>query len=322
MDLVRFCAASRVVVVAGKGGVGKTTVAATLAVAAASTGMSVLVIEVEGKSGLATCFGRADLGDEERTIQERNVGAGIRARTVTADASLLEYLDDHGLRRVSRRLVSSGALEVVATAVPGMKDILVLGKVKQLERAGVADLIVVDGPAAGHSLTFLGSARGLLESVTVGPVRRQASEVVELLTDPKRCRVLMVTLPETTPVNELVETAYGLEDRAGISLGPVVVNECLPDAGPTGDAARLADDLVRTGEHVDGALHAALAGAVSERADARSRQRQERERLARELPLPQIALPALPVATTGPSEIDVLAGAFVAGVEAMDDPWS
>ena len=179
MDLERFCATSRVVIVAGKGGVGKTTVTAALATAAARTGMSVLIVEVEGKSGLAACFGEAPL-----TYEEAELRPGVRARTLTPDDALLEYLDDHGMRRISRRLSRSGALDVVATAVPGMRDILVLGKVKQLERAGVADLIVIDAPAAGHAVSFLLSARGLLDAVKVGPIQRQAADVVEMLDRP------------------------------------------------------------------------------------------------------------------------------------------
>src|SRR5207248_5063445 len=155
---------------------------------------------------------------------EAELRPGVRARTLTPDDALVEYLRDHGLRRIGRRLSQSGALEVVATAVPGMKDILVLGKVKQLERAGVADLVVLDAPAAGHAVSFLMSPRGLLDAARVGPIRTQAQEVLDLLTDPARCQVVLVTLPEETPVNELVETAFALEDRVGLSLGPVVVN--------------------------------------------------------------------------------------------------
>src|SRR5256885_6462526 len=141
------------------------------------------------------------------------------------------------MRRVSRRLSRSGALDVVATAVPGMRDILVLGKVKQLERAGAADLIVLDAPAAGHAITFLLSARGLLDAVKVGPIQRQASDVVEMLGDPSRCQVVLVTLPEETPVNELVDTAYAVEDRAGVALGPIVVNGYVPALDLDGDLA-------------------------------------------------------------------------------------
>ena len=130
MELAQFCSTSRVVIVAGKGGVGKTTVTAALAVAAARTGMSVLIVEVEGKSGLAAAFDRPAL-----TYDEAQLDDGIAARTLTPDAALLDYLEGHGLQRISKRLASSGALDVVATAVPGMKDILVLGKVKSLEQA-------------------------------------------------------------------------------------------------------------------------------------------------------------------------------------------
>src|SRR5581483_479078 len=208
MELAQFCSASRVVIVAGKGGVGKTTVTATLATAAARTGASVLIVEVEGKSGLASAF-----GCEPLEYADFEVAPGIRARTLTPDQALLEYLEDRGLRRFSRRLTHSGALDVVATAVPGMREILVLGKVKALERSGVADLILIDAPAAGHAIGFLMSPRGLTDAVRIGPVRAQAEDVIEMLSDPERCRVILVTLPEETPVNELVDTAYALEDR-------------------------------------------------------------------------------------------------------------
>jgi len=172
MELERFCSASRVLIVAGKGGVGKTTVAASLAVAAVRAGMSVLIVEVEGKSGLTGLFDAPALDYEEVDL-----APGIRGRTLAPDQALVEYLDGHGMRRISKRLTSTGALEVVAASVPGMKDILVLGKIKQLEVARAADLIVVDAPAAGHAITFLTSASGFLDAVPSGPVRRQAEEV-------------------------------------------------------------------------------------------------------------------------------------------------
>jgi anion-transporting ArsA/GET3 family ATPase len=321
MDLERLCSASRVMIVAGKGGVGKTTVTAALAVAATRAGMKVLIVEVEGKSGLAACFHQPAL-----TYEEAELRPGLRARTLTPDDALVEYLRDHGLRRLGKRLSNSGALEVVSTAVPGMKDILVLGKVKQLERAGIADLIVLDAPAAGHAVQFLMSARGLQDAVKVGPVQKQASDVVELLTDPTRCQVLLVTLPEETPVNELVDTAFAIEDRAGVALGPIVVNACLPEVdglsddrvhGEAGiDGVRA--DAQAAGIELDDAESAALATAAAFRIGARARQQEQRARLARLLPLPQIELPFLFTADVGPAEVDTLADAFAAGVEAME----
>jgi len=322
MDLERFCAASKVVIVAGKGGVGKTTVTAALASAAAAAGMSVLIVEVEGKSGLAACFGEAPL-----TYEEAELRPNLRARTLTPDDALLEYLDDHGMRRISRRLSRSGALDVVATAVPGMRDILVLGKVKQLEKAGVADLIVLDAPAAGHAVSFLLSARGLLDAVKVGPVNRQAAEVVELLSDPRRCRVMLVTLPEETPVNELVDTAYAIEDRAGVALTPVVVNSCMPvlngfssDAGHArAQAAALAAHDRAHGPGIDADLAVALADAESFRAGVQERQAAQCVRLAQRLPLPQVRLPYLFTSELGPAGLDLLATELTAGIATLDD---
>jgi anion-transporting ArsA/GET3 family ATPase len=313
MELAQFCSTSRVIIVAGKGGVGKTTVTATLAVAAARTGMSVLIVEVEGKSGLAAAFDRPNLGYEESEL-----AAGVRARTLTPDAALVDWLEGNGLKRISKRLVQTGALDIVATAVPGMKDILVLGKVKSLDVQRTADLIIVDAPAAGHAITFLTSAQGLLDAVSVGPVRKQAHDVVELLSDPERCRVLLVTIPEETPVSELVDTAYAIEDKTGVSLGPVVVNGYYEDSPVRAGAVVGAAGIERDGELLDVFVSEReahdLAHAAAFRSERAAVQHHQAERLAQRLPLPQIRLPFLFTADIGSSEIEHLADAFSAGV--------
>jgi anion-transporting ArsA/GET3 family ATPase len=240
----------------------------------------------------------------------------VRARTLTPDDALLEYLDDHGMRRISKRLTRSGALDVVATAVPGMRDILVLGKVKQLERARAADLIILDAPAAGHAVSFLLSARGLLDAVRVGPIQRQAAEVVDLLADPARCQVLLVTLPEETPVNELVDTAYAVEDRAGVALGPVVVNQCVPAVALDGDVDA---DAARTGIALEGSERAALVAAAKFRTDLVRRQDEQCARLAERLPLPQLRLPYFFTADVGVTEVELLADELVLGVGTLAD---
>ena len=298
-------------IVAGKGGVGKTTVTAALATAAARTGMSVLIVEVEGKSGLAACFGEAPLTYEEAELRPR-----VRARTLTPDDALLEYLDAHGMRRISKRLTRSGALDVVATAVPGMRDILVLGKVKQLERARAADLILLDAPAAGHAVNFLLSARGLLDAVRVGPIQKQAAEVVELLSDPARCQVMLVTLPEETPVNELIDTAYAVEDRAGVALGPIVVNQCVPALSLDGDVV---GDAARTGLTLGPGEVDALTAAAAFRSQLTSQQEEQCARLAERLPLPQLRLPYFFTADVGPVEVELLADELVLGIGALVD---
>lgn len=308
---------------AGKGGVGKTTVSATLARAAALAGLSTLIVEVEGKSGLSAMFGQAEFGYDEVVLSPGGGpnGAGdVRARTLTADAALLEYLRDHGLSRISKRLVASGALDVVATAAPGIKDILLLGKVKQLEREGVADLIVLDAPAAGHAITFLQSARSLIDTVSVGPINAQARDVLELLEDHARCQVMLVTVPEETPVNEAVETAFSLEDRVGIGLGPIVVNgvyPTIPGLEATAEveaveaAAAEADVSLRRGEA------AALAAAARFRLDRTALQTEQVGRLEAHLPLPQLRLPFLFTTEIGPVELDDLARALLVEIEAM-----
>jgi anion-transporting ArsA/GET3 family ATPase len=192
VDPLQFVSTARVAIVAGKGGVGKTTVTAVVARAAIRRGLRVLVVELDGKPTLEALL------------------PGVEVQHISASAALGEYLDTHGLSRVAKRLTSAGIIDVVATASPGIDDIVVLGKIKQLERGGEYDLIVVDGPAAGHAITFLLAAKGLLATVRGGPIQTQATEVAAMLADPTRCQIVLVTLPEATPVNEAVETATAL----------------------------------------------------------------------------------------------------------------
>jgi anion-transporting ArsA/GET3 family ATPase len=314
MDVGKFLGQSHVLVLAGKGGVGKTTMTAAMARMAADAGKSVLIVELEGKSGIAAAFGRGeDLGYEEELLSE-----GVRARRLTPDDALVEYLEDHGLKRVSKRLARSGLLDVVATAIPGIRDILVLGKVKQLERAGAADLILVDAPATGHAITFLTSARGMVDAARGGPLRTQAQDVVELLSDPARCRVILVTLPEELPVSETIESAYTLEDKAGVQLGPVIVNACDPE--PLGLDRPAADVVAAAGLGADAvppAHVAALEAARVFRLDRHAVSAEQLERLRRELPLPRLLVPSVPGDHIGSAETQVLADALAAAVGSL-----
>jgi len=319
MDVARFCTESRVLVVAGKGGVGKTTVAACVARVAADAGLSVLLIELEGKPGVHLAFGRSGpldyVGGELLAPAGPGVGT-IRGRWITPDDALLEYLSDHGLERVSRRLLSSGLVDVVSTAIPGIRDVLVLGKVKQLEREGSADLIVLDAPATGHAVTFLTSASGLMEVARAGPVRAQAADVVEMLRDPTRCRVILVTLPEEMPVSETVEAAYLLEDRAGVRLGPVVVNAY--DRPPASLSVAAGTAAAEAGLTLPPEVLGALDGARGFRLHRHELQTEQVERLAKELPLPQLALPELLTESVGPTELRTLADALATAIGDLD----
>ncbi len=320
MDPARFFAASRLAIVAGKGGVGKTTVSAVLARAASRARRDALLVEVEESSGLGARFDRDEPDYHESILWDPGdpPGAGsVTARTLTPDDALVEYLTDHGLDRISRRLARSGALEIVATAAPGIRDILLLGKVKQLERASTDQLLVLDTPASGHAVSFLRAPALLLDSVQVGPIHTQARDALALLTDPDRTRVLLVTIPEETPVTEVVQTAYQLEDELGIALGPLVVNRVAtpppPTSQPVAELAQeagiaLTDDEIATIERASAFRQA--------RAEV---QAEQLERLARELPLPQIHLPAVSEADVGRRQVDLLARAMLDSINALDE---
>lgn len=318
MDPAHFFAASRVLIVAGKGGVGKTTACATLASAAARAGRSTLLIRLTESGTVSHLFAAPPItigGTELRAASADT--ASIRGQLVTSDDALMDYLQDHGLERLSRRLVSTGALDVVTTAAPGIRDLLVLGRVKQLEVAGAADLIILDAPAAGHAVSFLRAPAGLRDAVTSGPIATQATDVLEMLADPARCRVMLVTLAEETPVNELIETAFALEDEVGVQLGPVIVNGVLPTIGPLdGDPRALA---ASAGVTLDDHLVDGLVEAARFRTLWSGRQQGQLHRLAEQLPLPHITLPLQFTTDLGPAELDTLTTALLTAVHDLTD---
>jgi len=305
---------ARVTIVAGKGGVGKTTVSAALALLAARAGYRVLIVDVDGQSGLPALFDRSEpVAYAASTMWRAGDGPGsVAARALTPDDALVEYLEDRGMRRISKRLSATGTLDLIATAVPGIRDILVLGKVKQIEQRMAAgmedapDFIVVDAPAAGHAVSFLSSAYGLLEAATVGPIRAQAADVVSMLSDAERFQVMLVTLPEETPVNEAVDTAFHLEDRAAVKLGPIVVNGLWPclDLPVT----RTPIQSLAPGDT------ARLEAAAEFRRRRQDQQAQQWTRLGQDLPLPQMPLPFLFTTELGLNEVTVLAAALEAGM--------
>ncbi len=306
---------------AGKGGVGKTTVGASLGIAAARSGYDVLLVELEGHSNLATVFDVEQLSYEEVIIDltELDMGPGeaepgrgrLRARQIRPDDALLDYLERAGLGPLTTRLSRSGAMDVVVTAAPGIRDLLTLGKIRQLEQAGSADLIVVDAPAAGHALTFLTAAAGLASSASSGPVREQADLVLEMFADDRRCQVVLVTLPEETPITETVETAFSLEEDVGIKLAPVVVNGVWPTIEGLAAAVSSAERALAGRRPAAGSSPAEpLVDAARYRLARIADQEAEMARLAAELPLAQVRLPFLFRTELGRSGIAELAASL------------
>jgi anion-transporting ArsA/GET3 family ATPase len=234
----------RVLIVSGKGGVGKTTIAASLALTAARTGKKVCVVEMDQKGRLTKIFGRGPAGYEPSEIFP-----DVWAISVSAEDALIEYLDvQYHMKRISKAFSGVHFIDYITTAAPGLKDILVLGKIWYLERgrAGGAskqdfDLIVVDAPAAGHMLTFLSAPSGLSDAVRVGPIRRQAEWLQEMLQDPARTRVHLATLAEEMPVSETLETATQLRERISIEPGPIFANGLYPEVFTDKEEASLQD---------------------------------------------------------------------------------
>ena len=285
-----------IVITSGKGGVGKTTVTAVIARAASRDGRRVLVVELDGKP---------TLDDLLRSAGDDPSGGTLEVVQISAADALDEYLRDHGFQRIAKRLNKTGVIDMIGTAAPGIDDVVVLGKIKQYEQSGDYDVIVVDGPAAGHAITFLTSATGLANAVRSGPVRTQSDGVIELLTDVERCQVVLVTLAETTPVNEVVETAFALEDDVGVQLGPIVVN-AVDDGAALPDVA--AEDAVlaeMTGDDVE-----VIRAAAAFRRSRRAIENTEIRRLASEMPLVQLHIPARLVAGLTSADIDLMADAL------------
>lgn len=220
----------RLLIVTGKGGVGKSTIAAALALLAARYGKRVLLVEVDAKGNLSDAFEHRPVG-----YTHVEVHPGVLAMTMDTEQSLREYL------RLNMRVPVLGrlgplarAFDFVATAAPGVKEILTIGKVLWEVRESIAgradfDLVVVDAAAAGHVVAQLGAADSIRELVDVGPVRAQTDWLVELLSDPVVTAVHVVCTPEEMPVAETIELVGRLRTETTVPIGPVIVNRVLPE---------------------------------------------------------------------------------------------
>ncbi len=297
-------------VVAGKGGVGSSTVAAAYALAAAREGADVLFVAVDGRPGMGPLLGGRELDSSDRILR-RIKGAGqVRGRTIPADQAFGDYLELRGVGGILRRAASAASLPMIAAATPGLEHLLVLGKIKELERERAADLIIVDAPPAGHAASFLRSATGLSEVVQSGPVRDQSVEVDAMLRDPARCRAMIVTLPEETPVTEALELAAELSGDIGLALLPAVVNACWPDrAGLARSPAMAARAQNVT---LSASAKRALASSTDFGRERLERQRHQISRLGSELDVPLLTLPRLATPRLTLHHLGELADALVA----------
>lgn len=311
---------SRLIVVSGKGGVGKTTVAAAVATAAAAQGKRVLLVEVEQRDGLAPLFGRPTMG-----YSEAELAPGITGISIVPDEALTEYLQlFYGIGRLARPLLTGKAVEFATSTAPGLRDILLIGKVKEAENRRTGgrysfDLLVLDAPPTGRLPRFLDAPRAVVELVQSGAIRTQAQGVMDMLVDPKRTRVVLVTLPEQMPVRETIEGAAAMREM-GIALGPVIVNGLSPQPFTTaqqrtlskdGPAALLAE-AEAAGLDLSRSAAEAVAGVAQTHARRAATQRKALKELTDGLDLSQIRLPALFTPQIGAAERSRLADELVA----------
>ena len=218
----------RLHVVTGKGGTGKTTIAAALAVALATGGHRVLLAEVEGRAGIAPLFGVPLAPHAEGHVAVAPGGGEVLALSVEPEAALLEYLElFYRLGRAGRALERLGAIDFVTTVAPGLRDVLLIGKVyeavrRRVDGRRVYDAVVLDAPPTGRITRFLNVNREVAGLARVGPIHHHASSIMQLLRSPETA-VHLVTVLEEMPVQETVD-GFGELRAAGLPVGGVVVN--------------------------------------------------------------------------------------------------
>jgi anion-transporting ArsA/GET3 family ATPase len=249
--------------VTGKGGTGKSTIAAALALTLAAGGRKVLLVEVEGRQGIAKLFDVPPLPYQEVKIATAERGGQVNALAIDIEAAFLEYLDMfYNLGIAGRAMRRIGAIEFATTIAPGLRDVLLTGKIKETvirvnkgAKNPVYDAIVVDAPPTGRIARFLDVTKAVSDLAKGGPVHSQAEGVVRLLHSDQTA-IHLVTLLEALPVQETLEAIEELAEME-LPIGSVIVNRNIPAYLDNDDLAKAAEgvvdaDAVRSGLAVAG----------------------------------------------------------------------
>jgi len=254
--------------VTGKGGTGKSTIAAALALTLAAGGRKVLLVEVEGRQGIAQLFDVPPLPYQELKIATAERGGQVNALAIDIEAAFLEYLDMfYNLGIAGRAMRRIGAIEFATTIAPGLRDVLLTGKIKETvirvdkNRLPVYDAIVVDAPPTGRIARFLDVTKAVSDLAKGGPVHSQAEGVVRLLHSDQTA-IHLVTLLEALPVQETLEAIEELAEME-LPIGSVIVNRNIPAYLGNDDLAKAAEGVVDAD-----AVRAGLAAAGIELEDA------------------------------------------------------
>jgi anion-transporting ArsA/GET3 family ATPase len=253
----------RLVIVTGKGGVGKSTVALALALAAAEQGRRTIIAEVSAQEQLSRVFHRAEVG-----FHEVEMADNLWAISIDPDESMKEYLlIQLRVKAMRDLLVNSRIFSYLAAATPGLRELVTFGKVwelaqrqRKVRRAREYDLVVVDAPATGHGVGFLQTPRTFANVARVGPIRNQAETLDKYIHDHRRMGVALVALPEEMPVNESAALERQLTEEVGASVDRIFMNGLYP-ARFSSDEVALLEPLAERGE---GPVRAASRAAVSQ----------------------------------------------------------
>lgn len=294
----------RLLVVTGKGGVGKTTVSLALGVAAATAGKRTIVCEVASQERTSSLFGRSEIGFREVELRKN-----LWAISIDPDDSMREYLElQLRVKAMGDMLYRSRIFSYLAAATPGLRELVTIGKVYELARerrmtrkAEPYDLVIVDAPATGHGIGVLQSPRTFSEIARVGPLHSQAETLQRFLCDHATTGAVIVAIPEEMPVNESVSLERELADGIGVAVDQIVMNAVYPDRFDAADERR----LERARENVPDAAVPPIRAALSQRRRAVAHRAQigRLEELTR---APVSTLPYLFKPELGVAEIEVL----------------
>lgn len=279
----------RLIVVTGKGGVGKSTVSIALGLAAAAAGKRTIICEVSSQEKASRIFKRAEVG-----FHEVEMAPNLWSISIDPDESMREYLLLQLKVKAMRDLLfKSKIFTYLAAATPGLKELVTIGKIwelaqldRKVKKGAKYDLVIVDAPATGHGIGFLQTPRTFAGIARVGPIHSQAKELDAFITDHDLTGVAIVSLPEEMPVNESASLEKTLSKEVGVSVDRIYMNALYPERFERDEAK----DLEKALDDADGSARAAIRAALSEYRRHRS-QREQLKRLKGEVKAPVKTLP-------------------------------